>query len=94
MSNIGYAVESCFEKEYRVDDRKEMEDIIVMERLYLYNRSLPCGASVLYKRLKQCGVINVPSPRTIHRILHKHCVTNGRTGYCPEDYLQHERKQI
>lgn len=65
---------------------QEIEDIVVMERLHLYNRGLPCGAQAIWKILKQEGVRPLPSISTIKRILSRNCLTHGRTGYYPEDY--------
>lgn len=66
--------------------QKELEEIVVMERLSLYNNLRPCGAVALRRHLKNLGLEQLPSVRTIGRILSKHCLTNCRTGYYPEDY--------
>jgi hypothetical protein len=65
---------------------EEAEQIIVMERLYLYNHLLPCGAVALKRHLHSLEGVPVPSISTIGRILTKHCLTHGRTGYYPGDY--------
>lgn len=66
--------------------REEMEEVLVMERLHLYNHLKPCGASALRRLLSNLGVRDLPSVSTIGRILAQRCLTNGRTGYYPEDY--------
>ena len=65
---------------------EEVEQVIVSERLHLYNRMKPCGATALRQHLYGLEVTPLPSISTIGRILAKHCLTHGRTGYYPEDY--------
>ena len=64
---------------------KEIEQIVVMERLHLYNRGLPSGARAIRQRLDRQGVRPLPSISTIGRILSRNCLTYRRTGYYPED---------
>ena len=64
---------------------EQVEQIIVSERLHLYNRMKPCGAAALRQHLHNLEVTPVPSTSTIGRILAKHCLSHGRTGYYPED---------
>lgn len=85
MSNAEYIVEPHFEGYHSVN-REELEEWVVMERLYLYNRDMPCGAKALKQRLEQWGINNIPSLSTLNRILRKRCLTNKRTGYYPGDY--------
>lgn len=66
---------------------KDLENAIVFERLHLYNQCKPCGAVALQKHLRCFGLEQIPSASKINRILEKHCLTNGRTGFYPEDYL-------
>ena len=66
--------------------RKEFEEIVVFERLSLYNRGKPCGAKSLRWHLQYLGLEQLPSISSINRILSKHCLTNNQTGYYPEDY--------
>lgn len=66
--------------------REELEEVIVQERLHLYNRSKPCGAAALRKHLNNQGLEKLPSVSTIGRILAQQFLTHGRTGYYPEDY--------
>ena len=65
---------------------KEIEEIVVMERLHLYNRGFSYGAKAIYRTLQQKGVQPLPSIATINRILSRNCLTHRRTGYYPEDY--------
>ena len=61
--------------------KKEIEEIIKMVRLELYNRDLFCGAKAIKKRLEEYYEINpLPSESTIGRILSHHGLTYGRTG--------------
>lgn len=64
----------------------EVEEIVIMERLHLYNRDLPCGAQAIRRQLDREGVQPLPSLSTIKRILSRHGLTHGRTGYYPEDH--------
>ncbi len=65
--------------------KQEIEQIVVMERLHLYNRALPCGAKAIRNLLEYEGVRPLPSVRTIKCILSRNCLTYGRTGYYPGD---------
>jgi len=65
--------------------RVEIEQIVVMERLHLYNRGIPCGAQAIRILLEQEEVRPLPSVSTIKRILSRNCLTYGRTGYYPGD---------
>lgn len=50
--------------------REEVEEIVVMARLKMWNRCLPCGAPALRKRLDEHYHLRpLPSVRTIGRIL-------------------------
>jgi hypothetical protein len=62
----------------------EIEQLIVWERLHLYNRGLPCGALAIRHRLDRQGVGELPSVRSIHRILSRNGLTHRRTGFYPE----------
>jgi hypothetical protein len=66
--------------------KKELEKVIVLERLSLYNEMKPCGAVALRKRLHDLGVDKLPSVSTIGKILSEQFLTHGRTGFYPEDY--------
>ena len=65
--------------------RAEIEQIIVLERLHLYNRGIPCGAKAIRQLLEQEGVRPLPSISTLKRILSRNYLTHGRTGYYPGD---------
>jgi len=60
---------------------EEVEEIVVMTRLQLYNRGLPCGPKTLRLRLDEHEHLRpLPSERTIARILARNGLTHGRTG--------------
>jgi putative transposase len=62
--------------------KKEIEEIVKMVRLELYNNGQFCGARAIKEKLEDCDEINpLPSESTIGRILSHHGLTNGRTGY-------------
>jgi hypothetical protein len=63
--------------------RAEIEQIVVMERLHLYNHGIPCGAQAIRKTLQQEGICPLPSLSTINRILSRHGLTHRRTGHYP-----------
>ena len=57
----------------------EVEQIVVMARLQLWNRAVPCGAPALRKRLDEFYHLRpLPSVRTIGRILARNDLVNGR----------------
>jgi hypothetical protein len=56
---------------------EEVEQIVVMARLELWNRSVPCGAVALRRRLKEFYHLKpLPSVRTIGRILARNGLVN------------------
>jgi hypothetical protein len=64
----------------------EIEQIVVMERLSLYNQGLPCGAVAVRKRLHDdYHLTPLPSVRTIGRILARNGLTYQRTGWYDGD---------
>jgi len=65
---------------------QDLEAVVVLERLSLYNGGKPCGAVALRRQLLSKGLVKLPSVGTINRILSKNYLTNRRTGYYPEDY--------
>ena len=65
---------------------KEIEKIVVMERLHLYNKGLSYGAQAISHVLEQKEIRPLPSITTIKRILSRNCLTHGRTGHYPEDH--------
>ena len=64
---------------------EEIQEIIVMERLHLYNRGLSYGAQAISQVLGQKAIRPLPSISTIKRILSRNYLTHGRTGHYPED---------
>ncbi len=61
--------------------KAEIEDIVVFIRLSLYNRGLPCGAKAIRQEMEAEDVRPLPSLSTIHRILIRHGLTHGHTGF-------------
>ena len=68
---------------YRTRDK--IEEIVVLQRLHLYNKGVPCGAKAIRNLLYEQCVRPLLSISTIKRILSRNCLTHGRTGYYPED---------
>jgi len=61
---------------------EEIEQIVVLERLHLYNRGLPCGVAALRRYLREHdGVQPLPSAHQISRVLTRYGLTHGRTGW-------------
>jgi hypothetical protein len=61
----------------------EIEEIVIMVRLDLYNRDVPCGAQAIRRQLEQLHdtiVRPLPSLSTINRILRRNSLTHRRTG--------------
>ena len=61
----------------------EIEQIIILVRLDLHNRDVPCGAQAIRRHLEQLhdGIVSpLPSLTTINRILHRNGLTHRRTG--------------
>jgi len=58
----------------------EIEEIIKMIRLNLYNHDLFCGAQAILWEMEDLGVMPLPSVRTINRILARNGLTHRRTG--------------
>jgi hypothetical protein len=62
--------------------KQEIEECVTFVRLELYNRAMPCGPKSVQERLKEFyHVKQTPSERRISRILARHGLTNGRTGF-------------
>ncbi len=62
--------------------KEEIIEIVKLIRLELHNRSLPYGAKVIRSQMKQENIGPLPSESTINRILSRHGLTHGRTGFC------------
>ena len=58
----------------------EIEEIVKIVRLNLYNQDLFCGAQAIHWELEELGVKALPSIRTINRILSRNELTHRRTG--------------
>jgi hypothetical protein len=63
--------------------RTEIEQLVVMLRLHLYNRALPCGAIAIRHQFDELNLQPLPSESTIKRILSKNGLTHARTGFYP-----------
>ena len=63
--------------------RTEIKQIVVLERLHLYNQGFPCGANSIRQIMDRDSVRPLPSITTIKRILSRHYLTYGRTGLYP-----------
>jgi transposase InsO family protein len=58
----------------------EIEEIVKLIRLSLYNKGLFCGAQAILWEMEDVGVTPLPSIRTINRILARNELTHRRTG--------------
>ena len=58
----------------------EIEEIVKMIRLNLYNNNLFYGAQAIRWEMEDLGVFPLPSERTINRILARNDLTHRRTG--------------
>ena len=58
----------------------EIEEIVTMIRLNLYNNDLFCGAQAIRWGMEDMGVVPLPSERSINRILARNDLTHRRTG--------------
>ncbi len=63
-------------------NKKEIEEIVKMIRLGLYNRGLHCGPKAIKNNMENDNIEPIPSESTIGRILSRHGLTHGRTGFC------------
>jgi len=62
----------------------EIEQIVVLVRLDLHNRDVPCGAQAIHRYLEQLHdaiVRPLPSLTTINRILRRNGLTHRQTGH-------------
>ena len=59
---------------------RDIEAIIKLTRLSLYNHGVFCGAQAILWELEEQGLTPLPSLRTINRILTRHALTHRRTG--------------
>jgi len=58
----------------------EIEEIVKMIRLNLYNNNLFCGAQAILWEMEDLNITPLPSERTINRILARNDLTHKRTG--------------
>ncbi len=58
----------------------EIEEIVKLVRLNLYNEGLFCGDQAILWELGEMGVSPLPSLRTINRTLDRHGLTHRKTG--------------
>lgn len=58
----------------------EVEEVVKMVRLSLYNQDLFCGAQAIQWELEDLEIKPLPSIRTINRILNRNELTHRRTG--------------
>ena len=67
--------------------KAEIEEIVAMIRLNLYNDGLSCGPKEIQKMMNESDVEPLPSERTISRILVRRGLTHKRTGLYPGELL-------
>jgi hypothetical protein len=60
--------------------KEEVEEIVVITRLELYNRGLPCGPRAIGAKMDDDSVRPLPCISTIARILTRRGLTHARTG--------------
>jgi len=65
--------------------KEEIQEIVKMTRLELYNRGLQCGALAIKNKMQNDDINPVPSKSTIGRILSNQGLTHGRTGFLESD---------
>jgi len=61
--------------------KSEIEEIVTMVRLDLYNHGLPCGPMAIREKMYEYDVTPLPSGKTISRILGRWELTHQRTGW-------------
>jgi hypothetical protein len=77
----------------QLSDTEQLIAQITHVRLQLYNAGRSCGTKAIQKQLQDEGLSPVPTVPTIARALVRRHLTNGRTGYYPEDYAKDEEVQ-
>jgi hypothetical protein len=65
--------------------KEEIEEIVTMIRLNLYNHGLHCGPKKIREKMNEFNERPLPSERTISRILARQGLTYQRTGHYPGD---------
>ena len=71
-----------------MNENQRAQEVVKLIRLSLYNRGVNCGAQVIRQHMQDLGEKNIPSVRTIGRILSRHGLTHGRTGFYPGDIAE------
>jgi len=67
---------------YDVRSPEEVEEIVTITRIELYNRGVACGAKAIRTRMDESyGIRPLPSERTIARMLARNGLTYGRLGW-------------
>lgn len=61
--------------------REEIIEIVKIIRLHRYNRGQHCGAGIIRKEMEAQNIKPTPSVSKIGRILSRHGLTHGRTGF-------------
>jgi putative transposase len=61
--------------------KQEIEQCVILTRLYLNNRMLPCGPKAVRELCRDELITPLPSERTIARILARNGLTHNRTGF-------------
>lgn len=61
--------------------KSEIEEIVTIIRLDLYNHGLPCSPIKIQEKMHEYDVKPLPSERTISRILTRQGLTHKRTGW-------------
>lgn len=61
----------------------EIEEIVTMVRLNLYNRGRTHGANAILQKMEPMGIRPLPSPGSVARILSRLGLSHGRTGLYP-----------
>jgi len=61
--------------------RADLEEIVKILRLSLYNQGFFCGAKAIRRQMHEGRVLPLPSLSAINRILSRHDLTHGRIGH-------------
>lgn len=71
------------------NSQTQVEQAIVLARLHLYNRAMPCGAVALRQYLAEYdGRTPLPSVRKIGIILNQYGLSHQRTGWYEGENLE------
>ena len=72
--------------EYITRSKTEIEEIITIIRLHLYNHGLSCGPRKIRNVMIEYNLRPLLSERSISRVLARKGLTHKRTGWYPEDH--------